>query len=835
MPPGPRASGFDPGAMLAWSELTSAVASGSPGAGAGMVFNATSGSTIIFGGQDASGLTNSTQSYTESTDTWATVAATGAPSPRSNFAFGLDSTNGRSVLFGGLVDLSTDAVTNDTWSYDLATRAWTNETGPMAPAAREDAAFAVDPSLGIGVLYGGQNPNYEKIGTITYSDLWEVNLSTFAWTQVVPGGAVPPPLEGASLTWDPSLGVFQMFGGCAPCSNLVWEFDPHSETWTQLPLGSNAPSPVAGSSWTYDPGLSADLLFGGTDGTSADASTSIFYPSNDSWVAETLPGPTARWDAASAYLSVAGNATWLLVGGTASAGLSFDLWRLSATVDLGLRVENASQPNVPISDSNVTLDGAFVGATNAEGYLNLTQVNGVDSTLGVADVGYFTNVSTLWLAPGSTSQRIVLLTVIPPRDLGTIHVSALGPDPPYSPIPIVDGEVNLTINGSRINAHPVLTGSSGMANFTRVPPGTFNVSVWAQTWRSNFSVGVIAPGATVNLTIELFGDPVILVNVTGILPGGGAPVPLQGVSVYLNGAPFLVTPPHGEIEGSTTAYGWGNLTAFALGFSSSTVAIDVPWTGRVNASLVLDSLPAGAIDARVIDKATGEPLAGAEVEADSSGALAVGWLNLTAVTNSTGWGNVSALEGFYEVSAIATGFVGSTPVVEHVLPNVNRTLTIQLVPVPGANLAFLVEDASDLRPIAGANVTVATWGAGRTDAEGYYNASQVPPGVYVVSASAVGFYTNTSVFTFYSYENATVPINLTPIVYVSPPPSHSVFQFLAGNPNALWALLLVPAVLALGGFVYLAATRGGRAEYEEPTSPLRDRSEAAEPPVELPR
>ncbi len=819
------------GAMLAWSELRSSAPVGTLGAGTGMVVDPASASAFAFGGEEVDDLVNSTLSYSEVTNSWTVLTATHAPTPRSNFAFGFDTSSGDAVLFGGLVNLTTSAVTNDTWTYDPTSDAWTNHSS-SGPAPRENPAFAVDPGSGIGLLFGGENPDYESIGTITYSDLWELNLSTFVWRQIVPSaGPQPPPLEGAAMTWDSSSGEFQMFGGCAPCLNDVWEFDPVTQQWSELPVGSDAPAPVAEASWTFDPLLNADLLFGGTDGTTAYGETLVFYPSNDTWIAQTLPGPTARWSAASAYLDVSGNATWLLAGGATTSGPMSDLWRLSATSDLGIRVENASAPQLPIGDANVSLNGRGVGFTNSEGYLNLTQINGVDSTLTVSVTGYFSNTTTLWLAPGSSAQRTVFLTVIPPQDLATIHVSVQGD----RSLPIVDGYVNLTINGTRFNAQPVLTGSTGLANFTRVPPGVFNISVGAADWRPNYTLGTVAPGAVVSVTVELVSAPFIQGNVTGRLPWG-VDVPLQGVTIYLNGAPFFVTRVGGEISEETAAYGPCNLTAYALGYNPASETVTVPWTGEVNVTVVLDSLPVGSLYVKVLDRSNNQPLALAVVDADSSGPLPSGWSNSSAKTNYTGWANVSLLEGYYEVSAIASGFLSSEPVVVHMLPSTNRTITISLVPEPGANISFRVQNSVSLAPISDATVSISNLGSGVTNASGYFNVSGIAPGSYVVSTSAVGYESNVTVLTFAFYENATVPINLTPLVPVSPSPSHDLFQFLSGNPGALWALLIVPGLLALGGFVYLMATRAGRDDDEtEEVEPAPGASDPAGVPLEFPR
>jgi len=285
-----------------------------------MIANDSSGVAVVFGGVNSGALVNSTFAYTEGSNSWAAIAPSRAPSPRSDFAFAFDPTTGSAVLFGGLTNLSTLAVSNETWTYDVGASLWTPSTHGPAPPAREGSAFTVVPSLGAAFLYGGWNRNFSGTGSLTYSDLWEFNLSTSTWTNVSALGPRPPPLEGASMAWDPLTQRLEMFGGCYPCSSAVWQYDPVAQRWTAPGSPSAAPTPRARGSWAFDPTFGADLLFGGTDGSTAFNDTHIFYPGNDTWVAETLPpAPAARYDAASAFLNVSENDTLLLEGGQSGA------------------------------------------------------------------------------------------------------------------------------------------------------------------------------------------------------------------------------------------------------------------------------------------------------------------------------------------------------------------------------------------------------------------------------------------------------------------------------------------------------------------------------------
>jgi len=817
---------FEASRMLAWSETLSEAPPGTLGAGSGLVADASADSAIAFGGAGALGLSNATLSYSESTNAWTTVATTNAPGPRSDFGFGFDPTTGEAVLFGGLVNRTSDSVSSGTWTYSVAGSTWTN-VSHAGPAAREDPAFAIDPALGIGLMYGGENPNYESDGAIIYSDLWELNLSTFAWTEVPgTGGAHPAPLEGAALAWDPSNGEFQMFGGCAPCSDTVWEFDPVSEEWSELPASANAPAPVAGASWTYDPTLGADLVYGGSDGTTAENGTAIFYPGNDTWVPQSLPGPGARWSAASAYLDESGNATWLVAGGATPGGPTTDLWRLSATSDLDLWVANGSDPILPVAGAEVALDGQDLGSTDAEGYLNLTQVNGVDSSLGVGAFGYFTDTSTLWLAPGSSAQRTVVLTVVPSGDLGALYVTVTG----AGVGPIDEAYVSLTLDGTPVTVLPEVTGPTGTVIFPNLPPGTFNLSVSAADWRSNTTEGTISPVSETYVTLQLYADPLLTVTVWGDLPEGGSLVPLYGVTLSLSGITIGASGGSGTLVQSTAAFGPYNLTGEVAGYAPSSTAIVVPWTGDVNASLVLVSLPPGSLTVLVFDASSGQPLDGGVIDVDSSGPLPSGYADATLETSGPGAAyDGTLLEGYYEVTAYVAGYYPATPQAVHILPGENSTVFFSLTLNPDADISFLVRSAATLAPIPGANVSILRFALGRTDLLGFFNVTQIPPGVYDVTASAPGYLTNTSVFLFTILERATVPINLTPLAIPGPYQAASLF-----GSASLWPLLLVPAVLAVGGVLFTTMTRSDRSEEEGGSVPTERRPSSRAPPPASP-
>lgn len=791
---------------MGWSEVAAPPVGF--GVGGGMIADTPLGMSFVFGGEDSGRLVNTTFAYTEAANSWSTVLARNSPSPRSDFAFAVDPAAGTGVAFGGLTNLSSLAVSNETWAYDVSTRRWTPETQAAAPPAREAAAFAIDPSLGVGLLYGGWNRDYSSTQSITYSDLWELNLTTFAWSRVSVGGARPPPLEGASFAWDPSTLRFDLYGGCYPCSSAVWQFDPGSLRWTELSTPADAPAAGGGASWAYDPVLRADLLFGGTNGAVAFNDTYLFFPVNDTWAIQTLPpGPSARSAAVDGFLDVPGNETWLVAGGE-SGSLSYsDLWRLSATSNLSLRVVNASSLQSPLAGAQVNLSGRAAGFTDVEGYLNLTQINGVGPVLNVSEFFYYPSNATLWLPPGHSTRLTVDLVPEPPGAVFVTVLSALGSPRPGT-------LVNLSVD--RIRVDQGFTNSSGNLSFYGVPPGRLNLSTSLADWRPGFANTVLAPGAILTQNILLVPDPVLAVTLLGRFPGGIV-TPLAGSPVSLNGTLFGYTDQFGEVTAPTAAFGYVFLAAETPGYYYNVAALVIPWTGSLSATLVLASLPFGRISVSVLRLADGSPIGGAIVNASSTTPLPSGWYNETNGTDGAGLAGLALPQGIYFVAAAAVGYVPSAPVTVTVNASSYQALNIYLRPVPRANVHFHIRDAQSGEPIAGANVTDSIALAGRTDGSGFFNATNLTPGTYLFTESAPGYLSNVTQLTLRSSENLTLVVNLTRAPLG--PASGWTFNLFPAGLGDLWAYLAVPLLFVVGGLVYASALRSSRRD-DVPDPPL---------------
>jgi len=770
---------------------------------------------IEFGGIAGNRLVNTTLVYNETTNGWTNRSGTIAPGPRADVAFAFDPAANFGALFGGLTNLTSLASSNDTWKVS-ASGAWTREVAGSGPAARQASAFAIDPSLGIGLLYGGWNQSFSPTSAVLYSDLWELNLTNWRWTQISVSGPRPPPLEGATMTWDPNIARFLMFGGCYPCTANVWEFDPVGGTWLSLPAAPTAPTGRGAATWAYDPTFGGELLFGGTGGSVAFNDTYLFYPTNTTWVPQTLlPRPAARYGAASGFLDVPGNETLLVAGGLTGGAALADLWRLSATSALSIQTVNASAPSSPLTGVRLNLSGRLAGSTDGGGFLNLSQVNVVNQVLTATDDPYFVPANrTLWLAPG---QSETLTSELVPEPLGNVTVfvnDSAGSQ-------LFGVYANLTVDSVRINPLPLVTVEFENATFHGVPPGRANVSTNLPSWRPAYVLTVLAPGASATVNTTLFPDPLLTVFVLGRLPGDQR-VSLDRAVVSINGVELGMTDLSGELDARTTAFGLTLVEATASGFVVGGEYVEVPFTGPVETTIVINSLPFGGLGVSVVSNTTHGSISGATVSANSNFPLAWGPYGAVNLTNNFGFAELALPQGSYFIVAAATGYFSSNPTPYDILAGVNASIVILLDPIPPASVHFVVRDNATHQPIANASVLeLGTPPPVRTDARGLGNFTDLLPGTYTFVITATGYLANSTDLTLVSYENLTKVVNLSlaPVREVGGAPGGWSFQLFSGDTGDLWPFLAAPLFVVLAGFVYGSVRRA--AGPETPPSPPR--------------
>ena len=249
-----------------WVEPT---LSSSPSAriGASMAYDTATHSTVLFGG---SGAFVPGPTYGDTwiwRNGWTQLSPATSPPARESAGIAYDPTTGTVVLFGGEDNSNNGAVFGDTWTWDGVT--WTQQFPPVSPSARNPrGAMAYDPVTETVLLFGGEGADNGDYGGVPFGDTWEWNGRTKTWTQRFPSASPSPRL--APLAYDAITKAVVLFGGdngggdcCRIYYNDTWTWD--GVNWTQL-SPAVSPSARTAAPMTYDVSLGQVVVFGGTSG-----------------------------------------------------------------------------------------------------------------------------------------------------------------------------------------------------------------------------------------------------------------------------------------------------------------------------------------------------------------------------------------------------------------------------------------------------------------------------------------------------------------------------------------------------------------------------------------
>ncbi len=208
---------------------------------------------------------------------WTNLSLSGPdqPPPRNTGSMVYDATSGSVILFGGqYFNGSTDATQyyNDTWSFHAGV--WTNVTPAVSPPERSGAELAYDPPQNEVILFGGTGPDHQE-----YNDTWIWSGSPGTWTNITSTvGPAPPPGFWFSMAYDAQTEAILLFGGVNftdgiehTYTNQTWSF--LGDAWTHL---SPATVPVGRQTqeMVWDTVDDEMLMFGGQG---------LSGPLNDTW------------------------------------------------------------------------------------------------------------------------------------------------------------------------------------------------------------------------------------------------------------------------------------------------------------------------------------------------------------------------------------------------------------------------------------------------------------------------------------------------------------------------------------------------------------------------
>jgi hypothetical protein len=254
-----------------------------------MVFDPLMRASLLFGGGNG-GIEpavryNDTWTFS-STGGWSQLSPATSPSPRQGAGIAYDPTTQTVILFGG--GTGTATYVNDTWTWDGVT--WTQQFPSVSPRACEfdTQGMAYDVAREDVVMFMGGNCNP------SLAETWIWNGRAKTWTQQFP--ATSPPAGDATIAYDAAQQNVVLFVNNAEnFLNQTWIWD--GVTWTQQ-SPATSPSPRGLPAMAYDPRIGSLVLFGGSAGPPSALNDTWTWNGSTWSQIQTTFTPEGRWAAA---------------------------------------------------------------------------------------------------------------------------------------------------------------------------------------------------------------------------------------------------------------------------------------------------------------------------------------------------------------------------------------------------------------------------------------------------------------------------------------------------------------------------------------------------------
>ncbi len=199
--------------------------------------------------------------------TWKRLAD--GPPARNGCVMVLDAKRDRLLLFAGDSGPHPKygfTPLNDLWAFDLPGGTWTKLTSTAdVPAPRWNLAGVVDNAGGRMFVFGGAG--YLNGEPVRDNFVFELDMATLKWTKHTGKGRQPAPMEGATVTYDPSKELLVVVGGLSladagePGSTSIWLYDLKNDKWVEKAglLDTTRRGHVA----IYDPRRTEHVVLGG--------------------------------------------------------------------------------------------------------------------------------------------------------------------------------------------------------------------------------------------------------------------------------------------------------------------------------------------------------------------------------------------------------------------------------------------------------------------------------------------------------------------------------------------------------------------------------------------
>lgn len=274
-----------------WS---TAAATGAPRVDPAMVFDATAGRMMLYGGVNQTGplgatLVRSPFASAPQPLEWRRVHQSGPPS-RSGAGIAFDSMRNQTVIFGGSwssqqswppAGSSTFGTRNDCWTWDSVQ--WTQVAS--GPPAVSSPGMCFDSARGRVVLFGG---SFAATGSpaVTFRQTWEWDGTS--WTLRSTSG--PPASSYPAMAFDSARGVTVLFGGLGTSAPHAETWEWNGTTWLQR-TSTTSPPPTWGAAAAFDSIRARTVIHGGLSATALLDTT--WEWDGTTWQSVSAPGSSA--------------------------------------------------------------------------------------------------------------------------------------------------------------------------------------------------------------------------------------------------------------------------------------------------------------------------------------------------------------------------------------------------------------------------------------------------------------------------------------------------------------------------------------------------------------
>ncbi len=151
--------------------------------GAVMVYSRAADVVFLWGGKAFDHYPTELWRFDVGARTWSQVATRGdEPKGREDPMYFWDESRGRLTIFSGRNDNDPAVLFDDGYELDLSSGVWSSIDAETMPAPRWRASVAVDPSGDRGYMFGGWR---DFGGAAAFNDTWSYDLGSRSWTEIL--------------------------------------------------------------------------------------------------------------------------------------------------------------------------------------------------------------------------------------------------------------------------------------------------------------------------------------------------------------------------------------------------------------------------------------------------------------------------------------------------------------------------------------------------------------------------------------------------------------------------------------------------------------------------